>query len=76
LNKYNDYIPLLNSFDGKFKSITSSSKITGKDKFEYNFLLICRYFESCQNQRTILSQLENSQVVKTLYFYTECNGKI
>jgi hypothetical protein len=26
--------------------------------------------------RTILSQLENSQVVKILNIYTECNGKI
>jgi hypothetical protein len=53
-----------------------SSKSNWKDKeFEYNFLIICRYLNLVQNQRIIVWQIENSQVVKTWKFWTK-HGEI
>jgi hypothetical protein len=39
----------------------------GNDKqFDYTFLIICRYLKLVKNQKIILLQTENSQVVTTL----------
>ena len=53
-------------YDGQ--NSTWSSKSNGKYNFEYDFLIICRYFNLVKNQRTILLHTENSQVVTTLKF--------
>ena len=41
-----------------------SSKSNGKDnKLEYNFVIICSYFNIAKTQRIILQQIEKSQVL-------------
>ena len=38
------------------------------NEFEYNFLIICRYWDLVKNQRMISQQIENSEIVTTLKF--------
>jgi hypothetical protein len=41
----------------------------------YNFLIICRYLNIVNNQSSILEQIENSQVITSLRFWTDYYGK-